>query len=75
VSDPGVVRELFGWLMPPWRQDRWLPRGESMPDRFGPLAAYNAEVARGLVHSRDHVLQMAALKLEYDRWYEQARLK
>jgi hypothetical protein len=37
-----------------------------MPDKFNPLARYNAEVARGIMHTPEWDAQMAALQREYD---------
>ena len=43
-------------------------RCEPMPDRFIPLAAYNAEVWRGIVHTPECDARMAALQREFDQW-------
>lgn len=39
-----------------------------MPDRFNRLADYNAERARGLVHTPEWQAQMAVLQAGFDRW-------
>jgi hypothetical protein len=39
-----------------------------MPPRFQPLATYNAEVGRGIMHTPEWDASMAALKREYDEW-------
>jgi hypothetical protein len=59
----------------PWRQDRWLPRGYSMPDKYGPLAISNAERSRGVVHTPNHQARMRELQADYDRWYAEWKRK
>lgn len=39
---------------------------ETMPDKFGPLAAYNAERARGIVHTPEWDAHMAKLQAEFN---------
>lgn len=41
---------------------------EKMPDKFVPLAYYNSEVSRGVVHTEEYATQMAALQSEFDEW-------
>ena len=41
---------------------------EPMPDRFIPLAGYNAEVWRGIGHTPEFDARMAALQREFDQW-------
>lgn len=55
-----------------WRQRRralrrLYPDGQ-MPYRFSALAAYNTEVAHGIVHTPAWDERMAALQREYDEW-------
>lgn len=49
-------------------------RPEPVPPRFGPLATYNAEVARGIMHTPEWAAQMAVLQAEYGAWLEAHRL-
>lgn len=42
------------------------PRADR-PDKFEQLAVYNAECARGIVHTPDWDARMAALQKEWDR--------
>jgi len=35
-------------------------------DRFQPLAVYNGEVSRGVVHTAEYCAAMATLQAEYD---------
>lgn len=51
-----------------------------MPEMFDRLAVYNSEVARGLVHTPDYVVQMDALQATFNTWafnnaYPYARTK
>ena len=39
----------------------------TMPQKFEVLAVYNAEVARGIVHTPEWDARMAALQAEYDQ--------
>jgi hypothetical protein len=39
-----------------------------MPSRFEPLATYNAECGRGIVHTSEWDARMAVLQREYDEW-------
>jgi hypothetical protein len=48
-----------------WPKHKPIP----MPDQFAPLAAYNAERARGLVHTPEWHDRMHELQHEYNRWY------
>lgn len=43
-------------------------RQEPMPSRFHALAAYNDEVAHGIVHTPEWTRQMVALQADYDQW-------
>jgi hypothetical protein len=43
-----------------------------MPSRFNKLAVYNAEVARGLVHTPEWQEQMAELQREFYAWQVEA---
>lgn len=47
-------------------------RHEPMPARFEPLAVYNAERARGLLHDEPTDRRMAALQVEFDQWWREA---
>lgn len=38
------------------------------PARFEPLAVYNAERARGLLHSAGWMAEMARLQMEFNEW-------
>lgn len=48
-------------------------RGEPMPFKFEALAMYNAERARGIVHTAEWDAKMAALQQEFNDW-ERAEL-
>lgn len=50
-----------------------MPSTEPMPERFKVLADYNAEVARGLVHTEDWCHYMACLQREFDDWLKKKR--
>jgi hypothetical protein len=39
-----------------------------MPAEFGQLAAYNAEVARGIVHTAEWDAAMASLQRQFNEW-------
>ena len=39
-----------------------------MPQKFEALAVYNAEVARGIVHTPEWDARMADLQREFDHW-------
>lgn len=41
-----------------------------MPSRFEVLAVYNAERARGIVHTAEWDDRMAALQAEFDQWVQ-----
>ena len=41
---------------------------ERMPGKFEALAVYNAEVARGIMHTPEWDARMAALQEELDQW-------
>ena len=43
-------------------------RLDPMPDRFYPLATYNAEVSRGVIHTDEYRERMAALQSDFDEW-------
>ena len=47
------------WFNRKKRDDLW-------EDRFGPLAIYNGEIGRGLVHTREYVKRMKILQKEYN---------
>lgn len=40
----------------------------TMPRKFDPLARYNSERTRGIVHTPEWVEQMKALQREFDEW-------
>ena len=42
----------------------------SMPQKFEILAVYNAEVARGIMHTPQWDVKMADLQREFDRWQQ-----
>jgi hypothetical protein len=42
--------------------------GAPIPDRFQVLATYNAECARGIVHTAEWDDRMAELQAEFDQW-------
>lgn len=46
----------------------WPRKTEAMPLRFERLASYNAEVARGIIHTPEWRAGMAALQADYDAW-------
>jgi hypothetical protein len=46
---------------------------KSMPRMFDPLARYNSEVSRGLVHTDEYRAQMVSLQALFDEWAEEAR--
>lgn len=39
-----------------------------MPNRFYALSVYNAEKARGLVHTASYMLRMTEQQVEFDAW-------
>jgi hypothetical protein len=39
-----------------------------LPEKFNALATYNAEIARGIVHTTAWEFRMAILQREYDEW-------
>lgn len=51
-----------------WFRSRDTGRREPMPWRFDPLATYNAERARGIIHTPLYAEQMAALQAEFNEW-------
>lgn len=46
-------------------------QGRMMPQRFKPLATYNSEVARGIVHTSQWSSRMALLQNDFDEWVKQ----
>ena len=69
-QDPYPERRLPGYC---WRS--WPPRHtatcgcpEPMPAEFGPLATYNAERARGIVHTPEWDAAMAELQCRFNEW-------
>lgn len=47
---------------------RLIERGPVMPAEFNPLAQYNGEIARGLVHTPEWQAQMAGLQKRFNEW-------
>lgn len=45
-----------------------MSKKRTMPTKFFPLAEYNSEVARGLVHTKEHKRRMRALQEEFNWW-------
>ena len=45
-----------------------------MPDKFRALAQYNAETARGLVHTTKWTHRMILLQRAFDAWIEHDRI-
>ena len=45
-----------------------VKRAERMPDKFIPLADYNAEVYRGITHTAEYDGLMRLLQLEWHQW-------
>jgi hypothetical protein len=43
---------------------------EPMPGKFNALAIYNAEIARGIVHTQEWDARMAALQEEFWQWQQ-----
>jgi hypothetical protein len=43
-----------------------IKQGVAMQAKFGPLAVYNAEVARGIMHTAEYAAAMAQLQREFD---------
>ena len=43
-------------------------RVRNLPKQFKPLAVYDAECKRGLVHTPEYDERMARLKEEFHRW-------
>jgi len=41
-----------------------------MPDKFHALAQYNAEIARGIVHTAEWKHRMILLQREFNAWIE-----
>jgi hypothetical protein len=41
---------------------------ETMPAEFEPLAVYNAETTRGIVHTEEWRQRMADLQQRFDEW-------
>lgn len=41
---------------------------EPMPDRYLPLAVYNDEISRGLLHTPEYKLHMSDLQSEFNAW-------
>lgn len=39
-----------------------------MPAKYEPLAVYNAEVSRGIVHTPEYDAAMTALQREFNAW-------
>lgn len=46
-----------------------------VPWRFDPLATYNAERARGIVHTPEYTAQMARLQAEFNRWRREESIR
>jgi hypothetical protein len=46
---------------------------QRMPEKFKPLATYNSEVARGVVHTPQWTAQMRMLQQEFDAWAAKIR--
>ena len=61
-SDLWIKTEPAGGFR--WRRKRYEP----MPGKFEPLAAYNAEVARGIVHTAEWDARMGRLQEEFWQW-------
>ena len=61
--------KLPQWLVKPEDLGTLLrPPGRKMPDKFLPLAVYNAEVARGIEHAGGLKVRMLMLQREFDEW-------
>jgi hypothetical protein len=45
-----------------------MRRKSPMPEEFEPLAVYNAERGRGIVHTAEYDAAMAALQEQFDHW-------
>lgn len=70
LPDPYPERRLASYC---WRS--WPPRHtdtcgcpEPMPAMFEPLATYNAERARGIVHTPEWDAAMVALQCRFNEW-------
>lgn len=50
------------------QHDARLRRLGPMPAEYKPLAVYNAECARGIVHTAEYDASMAWLQRQYDEW-------
>lgn len=65
---------MIEWTKP----RRWKVPGHGLPAaprtdaRFEPLATYNAERMRGIVHAAEYAAQMAGLQREFDALRRQA---
>ena len=46
---------------------------ERMPEKFHPLATYNSERARGIMHTAEWDARMAGLQREFDQWASKNR--
>lgn len=44
----------------------------AMPDKFIPLAQYNAEKYAGIVHTKEYDAFMKLLQEEYNTWHAEA---
>jgi hypothetical protein len=47
-----------------------MSRRAVMPDEFRELAAYNARVGDGIVHTAEYAARMAVLQARYKEWDE-----
>ncbi len=50
------------------KRERLRRRFLAFSARFDPLATYNAERSRGIVHTPQWQAKMAALQAEFDAW-------
>jgi hypothetical protein len=62
----------MGWRKYTKADEEALRRELQMPGKFDVLAAYNAEVARGIVHTPEWDAKMAGLQREFDQWASRA---
>lgn len=56
----------FEW---PWSKNKF-PKFPKWDDRFMPLANYNGECLRGIVHTPEYDERMRALQAEYNRTFD-----
>lgn len=62
---------LWWWLFNATDKGRRLEeQREQAPTEFDPLARYNSEVARGLVHTPEWQAEMAVLQQRFNEWVE-----